>query len=120
PPLLWDATSMAPMKPEEFAAPVAGVLPATFTASLDGLLGVVDPSAKLPDGSDDPDATLPVRAHDKIAAIGTAVFNANNYLLNYGGKYSVLNNATFATHDSSGNVIPDATHPTAKIWVTFF
>ena len=91
PPLTFDAASMAPMQPSMFAQPVNGTLPAGFTASLDDWLGVVDPTKKLPDGSDDPDTTLPVRAHDKIAVVGTGVFSAQNYLQHYfDGTYNDL------------------------------
>jgi dienelactone hydrolase len=119
PPLTFDATSMAPMQPSKFAQPVGGALPAGFTASLDDYLGVADPTKKLPDGSDDPDIALPVRAHDKIAVLGTGVFQAQNYLQHYfDGTYNDIDHATFA-HDGSGNIIPAADHPTDSIWVTF-
>ena len=115
--LKWDATSMAPMGAVKFAAPVGGNLPAGFTASLDGWLGVVDAAAKLPDGTDDPDALLPVRAHDKIAALGTGVFDAINYLQVKGDGYGSLDHATFA-RDASGKIIPAPEKPTSKIWMT--
>ncbi|HEY3818881.1 MAG TPA: hypothetical protein VGL81_17035 [Polyangiaceae bacterium] len=119
PPLKFDAASMAPMHPAIFGAPVNGQLPAGFTASLDDWLGVVPLNAKLPDGSDDPDGTLPVRAHDKIAVVGTGVFSAQNYLQHYQGTtYGTLDEATFAT-DASGNIIPAPDAPTDSIWVTF-
>jgi hypothetical protein len=114
----WDAASLAPMGTARFARPIAGVLPPGFTASLDDYLGVVDPAAKLPDGTDDPDESLPVRAHDRIAAIGTAAFEAKNFLAAKGG-YDVLGHATFTT-DASGNIIPDPAKPTARIWATMF
>ncbi len=119
PPLKFDAASMAPMQPAVFGQPVNGQLPAGFTASLDAWLGVVASGAKLPDGSDDPDANLPVRAHDKIAVVGTGVFQAPNYLQHYQGTtYSTLDEATFAT-DSSGNIVPAPDAPTDAIWVSF-
>jgi dienelactone hydrolase len=119
PALKFDAPSMAPMQPSFFGQPVNGQLPAGFTASLDDWLGVVDPTAKLPDGSDDPDATLKVRAHDKIAVVGTGVFAAQNYLQHYQGtSYGALDQATFAT-DASGNIIPAPDAPTDSIWVSF-
>ena len=94
PPLTWDSASMAPMSPALFAAPVAGALPAGATASLDDWLGVVAASAKLPDGTDDPDGSLPVRAHDQIAAVGTGVFEATNWLTHYqGANYTVAGTA---------------------------
>ncbi|MEO6576683.1 MAG: hypothetical protein ABIP89_22745, partial [Polyangiaceae bacterium] len=117
PALAWDATSVAPMGATKFAAKVAGVLPAGFTASLDDYLGVVDPGAVLPDGSQDTDRDLPVHAHDKIAASGTAVFEATNFLQNKGG-YDVLDHATFSK-DAAGNIVPAPDSPKAKIWVTF-
>lgn len=117
PALRWDTESLAPMGKVAFAAPVGDVLPPGFTASLDDWLGVVDPKNKLPDGTDDPDASLPVRAHDKIAAIGTAVFDAPNFLLTRDG-YNDLENGTFA-RDASGKIVPAPEKPTAKIWVTF-
>lgn len=117
PTLAWDAASLLPMGNTRFAALVDGVLPSSFTASLDEYLGT-DTAPSLPNGQDDPNADLPVRAHDQIAAIGTAVFTAQNYLSAAGG-YTSLDQATF-TFDAMGNVIPDATKPTVPIWVTFF
>jgi dienelactone hydrolase len=119
PALEFDAGSMAPMQPAVFGQPVNGALPAGFTASLDDWLGVVASGAKLPDGSDDPDANLPVRAHDKIAVVGTGVFTAPNYLQHYqGATYGTLDEATFAT-DASGNILPAPDAPTDSIWVSF-
>lgn len=112
PPLAWDAASVAPMGAVKFAAKVGDVLPAGFTASLDDWLGVA--TKKLPDGTDDPDLKLDVRAHDAIAAVGTAVFNAANFLQNKGG-YDTFDHATFA-NDASGRVVLQAP---AKVWVTF-
>jgi hypothetical protein len=119
PALAWDAASMAPMGVARFAGTSMGTLPAGFTAGLDDWLGVVDPKNKLPDGSDDPDSTLPVRAHDAIAAVGTAVFESTNWLQHYydSADYTVLDHATFA-YGSDGKPMPAADHPTAKIWVT--
>jgi hypothetical protein len=119
PALAWDAASMAPMAASRFAGKAMGTLPAGFTAGLDDWLGVVDPKNKLPDGSDDPDSRLPVRAHDQIAAVGTAVFESTNWLQHYydGSDYTQLDHATFA-YGSDGKPTPAADHPTAKIWVT--
>ncbi len=117
PVLHWDAASLAPMGATKFAELQGGVLPAGFTASLDALFGVVSPTAKLPDGSDDPDSELPVRAHDKIAALGTAEFTAINFLVHKPGGYSDLDDATLA-HDATGKVIPAPGEETERIWVT--
>jgi dienelactone hydrolase len=117
PALTFDAASMAPMQPAFFAQPVGGQLPSGFTASLDDWLGVVSAPA-LPDGSDDPDTSLPVRAHDKIAVVGTGVFQANNYLAGYTNGYKNLDDATF-TYDSSGNIVPAPDAPKDSIWVSF-
>jgi hypothetical protein len=116
-PLAWDAASMAPMGAARFARKVNGVLPAGFTASLDDWLGVVAPTAKLPDGSDDPDDELPVRAHDKIAAVGSAIFEPANFLVHKPAGYSDLDDATLA-RDASGKVVPAPGDETEKIWVT--
>jgi dienelactone hydrolase len=116
PTLAWDAASMAPMGAAKFTN--VSPLPSGFTASLDDWLGV--PTApKLPDGTDDPDSLLPVRAHDAIDAIGTAVFDAVNYLSVRAGGYTDPEDANFA-RDSSGNIIPAPEQPTSKIWVTLF
>jgi hypothetical protein len=115
PALAWDAQSMAPMGATKFAALVGGVLPAGFTASLDDWLGVA--TDKLPDGTDDPDFTLPVRAHAQIAAIGSAVFDAVNFLAVRPTGYDDLEHATF-TYDAAGNIVPDPAVPTVKIWVS--
>jgi dienelactone hydrolase len=117
PTMKWDAASMAPMSPALFAAPVGGALPMPATASLDDWLGVA--TKKLPDGTDDPDGTLPVVAHDQIAVVATGVFAANNYLTHYqGANYTVAGTATFS-YDGSGNIVPAADAPTDKIWVSF-
>jgi len=119
PALKWDAQSMAPMSPAVFATSVGGNLPTGATASLDAWLGTVPPTAKLPDGTDDPDGNLSVRAHDQILEVGTGVFEATNWLANYGtGTYSDLDHATFTT-DASGKIQPAPDAPTDKIWVTF-
>jgi hypothetical protein len=116
PKLAWDATSMAPMGAMKFAAPVQNALPAGFTASLDDWLGV---APKLGSGADDPDwITTGVLPHDQIAAIGSAVFQAANFLTHAGADYTALDYATFA-RDASGNIIPDPAKPTQPIWVTF-
>jgi len=121
PPLKWDSASMAPMGATKFIATaseaVPGTLPTGWTATLDALLGKVT-APVLADGADDPNVDLPVRAHNKLAAIGTAVFQAQNYLSPSMG-YSVLDGATFS-FDANGNVVPNATNPTVPIWVTFF
>lgn len=116
--LSWKPEDTAPMVPARFAQKAAGILPAGFTAGLDDWLGVVDASAKLPDGSDDTDTALPVRGHDKIAAVGTAVFDAVNYLRVRDGKYNDLEHATFA-RDGSGAPVPAPEAPTSKVWITF-
>ena len=114
--LAWDSTSMAPMGAAKFTN--KSPLPTGFTASLDDWLGV--PSApKLPDGTDDPDGRLPVRAHDAIDAIGTAVFEGTNYLSVRPNGYADPDHANFA-RDASGKIVPAPEKPTDKIWVTFF
>jgi hypothetical protein len=115
PTLAWDATTMAPMGATKFAkvAPDGGTLPAGFTASTDAWLGVA--TQKLPDGTDDPDVNLPVRAHDQLAAVGTAVFSATSYLQVKPNSYDDVAHATFLYDDAGA---PVAQTP-VKIWVTF-
>lgn len=119
PKLAWTDADLAPMGAAKFAQkPTGGALPAGFAASLDDWLGVVAPAAKLPDGSDDTDTGLPVRAHDKIAAVGTAAFDAPNYLQEKGG-YSTLDHHTVLRDPQTGAFTPPPEKPTSKIWVTF-
>jgi hypothetical protein len=134
PTLSWDSATMAPMGAAKFAAVTtptedggtdagasdaaasdggAGGLPAGFTASLDDWLGVFPPSDRV-GGIDNPDTELPVRAHDKIAAVGTAVFSATSYLQVNSGGYS---NSSYATFDYEGGA-PVPQTP-VKIWITF-
>ncbi len=114
--LAWDTTSMAPMGATKFTSTTP--LPTGFTASLDDWLGVAA-APKLPDGTDDPDGKLPVRAHDAIDSIGTAVFNGVNYLNVRPNGYSDQDHANFA-RDANGKIVPAPEKPTDKIWVTFF
>jgi dienelactone hydrolase len=120
PTLKWDAADLAPMTAAKFAKPQGGgqTAPNGFTATLDAWLGVTPQDKKLPDGTDDPDENLPVRAHDKIAAVGTAVFDAINYLQVKEKKYDEVGHATLA-RDGSGKPIPAPEKPTSKIWITF-
>ncbi len=115
PTLAWDAPSMAPMGAAKFTS--KSPLPNGFTASLDDWLGVA--TQKLPDNTDDPDSLLPVRPHDAIDSIGTAVFDAINYLSVRPNSYVDPDNANFA-RDGSGKIVPAPEAPTDKIWVTFF
>lgn len=119
PALAWDAASVAPMTSAKFARVEDGeTLPTGFDASLDDWLGVLPEPKKLPDGTDDPDEELPVRAHDRIAAVGTAVFAATNWLQTKAAKYDDVDHATFA-RDAANKPIPAPDKPTNKIWVTF-
>jgi hypothetical protein len=114
PTLAWDAPTMAPMGATKFAA--ASPLPTGFTASLDDWLGV---APKLGDGSDDPDyLETNVLPHDRIAAIGTAVFQAANFLITKPGGYNDLDHASFA-RDGSGAIVPAPDRPTVPVWVSF-
>lgn len=117
PVLRWEPEVVAPMVPARFGKPAgADPLPAGFTATLDAWLGVA--TAKLEDDeTDDPDRDLPVRAHDKISAIGTGVFEAVNFLSTKGGNYDDPDFATFI-RDGSGAFVKNPDKPLVKIWVT--
>jgi dienelactone hydrolase len=117
PTLAWDADALAPMGAARFARQ-GDPLPDGFTATLDEWLGVMDPKHKLGDGTDDPDDTLPVRAHDAIEAVGTAVFDAPNFLRVKPMGYDDPEHATFA-RDASGKIVQSPDKPTNKVWVTF-
>ncbi len=117
PSLSFDAQALAPMGASRFSKLVNAALPAGFTASLDDWLGIVDPKNVLSDGQDDWDNQLPVRAHNKIAAWGTGVFDAANFLQTLPGGFEVPAQDHFA-RDGSGNIIPNPDAPTYKIWVS--
>ncbi len=113
----WDASSIAPMGAVKFAKPDnTSTVPPGFI-STDDWLGTVASTDKLMDGSDDPDVHLRVRAHDKIAALGTAVFDAVNFM-KMGGSVGDTDYHSF-TRDAQGNLIPSPDAPTAKIWISF-
>jgi hypothetical protein len=117
PVLKFDAASMAPMGAAKFAKVISGGnLPSGFTASLDDYFGVVAASAKLPDGTDDPDSNLPVRAHDQISVVSSGAFSAINFL-SHPSDYSTVGGVTFVK-DTSGNIVPAPDQPTEKIWST--
>jgi hypothetical protein len=117
PTLSFAAQDVAPMGAARFSKLVSGQLPSGFTASLDDWLGVVDAKNKLPDGTDDWDNQLPVRAHDKIAAWGTGVFDAANFLQSLPGGFDTPKQLHFV-RDASGNIIQNPDAPTYKIWVS--
>jgi dienelactone hydrolase len=113
PTLSWDPATIAPMGPGLFAAVTP--LPAGYTASLDDWLGT---PAKLPDGTDDPaNDQLTGCAHDAIAVMGTAVFQAPNLLVTSPMGYSDPTHQTFA-RSASGVPIVNPAQPTNKIWMT--
>ena len=113
PPVLkWDAVTLAPMGPGLFAnAP----LPSGYNATLDAWLGA---PAQLPNMTDDPaDDQLTGLAHDAIAAIGTAVFNAPNLLLENANGFNDPAHHTFA-RDAAGKPVVNPAKTTSKIWMT--
>jgi hypothetical protein len=115
PTLKWTAADLAPVQAAKFAnAP----LPEGWTATLDDLLGTPN---KLPDGTDDPDrgGDNPGTAHDAIGAIGTAVIDAPNFLIDKPAGYGDPDHGTFF-HDGAGKVAINPAKPTAKVWISFF
>ena len=115
PPVLkWDKASLSPMGLSLFAA---NALPASqgYVATLDEWLGT---PAKLPDSTDEPaDDQLTGRAHDAIAAVGTAVFNAPNVLIESAMTFNDPAHHTFF-RDTAGKPVITTSKPTSKIWMT--
>ena len=107
PALSWDAAKVAPMGATRFAQTTT----TGFTATLDEWLGAFPQGRKLPDGQDDPDEAIGPPAHDKIAALGTAVFDAPSWLRIKPGGYDDFEHATFSDDR--------ARQPDVKIWATF-
>ncbi len=114
PALDWKPASLAPMGAGLFAnAPLpAG---AAYTATLDAWLGA---PATLPDMTDDPaDDQATGRAHDALAAVGTAVYNAPNLLIESAMTFNDPAHHTFA-RDASGKPVVNPLKTTSKIWMT--
>jgi dienelactone hydrolase len=111
PKLEWNPEALAPMSAGLFSeAPLAG-----FTATLDAWLGK---PAKLPDGSDDPARDQSDgAAHDAIAAIGTAVFEAPNFLRVRPEGYQNAEHATVA-RDMAGRPTLSPERKTSKVWIS--
>lgn len=115
PPVLkWDAASLAPMGVGLFAnAPLP--IGKGYVDTLDAWLGT---SAQLPDTTDDPaDDQLTGRAHDALAVIGTAVYNAPSVLLESAMTFNDPAHHTFS-RDASGKPIVNPMKATSKIWMT--
>ncbi len=112
PTLSWDVAKLAPMGPGLFApAP----LPAGFTATLDDWLGT--PST-LPDTTDDPADDQPGgRAHKALAAVGTAVFDAPNLLVESPLGFEDPAHHTFA-RDAMGKPVRNPSKLSAKVWMS--
>lgn len=114
PTLKWDAASIAPMGVGLFAnAP----LPSGkgYVATLDQWLGT---PAQLGDNTDDPaDDQTTGLGHDALAAVGTAVFNAPNLLLENANGFNDATHHTFA-RDAAGKPVVNPAKTTAKIWMT--
>jgi hypothetical protein len=111
PALSWAAADIAPMGAALFAnAP----LPQGYTATLDAWLGKPD---KLQNGDDPAGDSTKGRAHDALAAIGTAVFDAPNFLVEDAKGFSSTKHHLFA-RDASGKIIANPDKPTSKVWVT--
>lgn len=111
PSLSWAPEDLAPMGYGVFGATAQ----AGHTATLDDWLGK---PGKLADGHDDPAADQATgAAHDALAVIGTAVFQAPNFLLEKAAGFSDPAHANVA-RDASGRPAINPDKPTSKIWVT--
>ncbi len=88
---------------------------AAYTATLDAWLGS---PATLADMTDDPaDDQTTGRAHDALAAVGTAVYNAPNLLIESAMTFNDPAHHTFA-RDASGKPVVNPLKATSKIWMT--
>lgn len=111
PNLNWDPAAIAPMH----AALFSDGMTAGYTATFDDWLGT---PAKLMDGTDDPAGDQEGGfGHDALRAMGTAVFDAPNALLEKEGKFNDLTHRTFA-RDANGKPIFNADKPSDKVWIT--
>ncbi len=111
PALSWDAAKIAPMGAGNFAA---DPLPPGFTATLDAWLGM----PVQVNGTDDPAGdSQSGRAHDAIAALGTAVFDAPNYLVEDPTGFKSTKHHLL-TRDASGKPVQNPDKPTSKVWMT--
>jgi dienelactone hydrolase len=111
PTLSWEPQKLAPMGYGVFGYQAF----AGYTATLDDWLGA---PAKLPDGGDDPARDQQTgAAHDAVAAIGTAVFDAPNFLLDQPMGYLDPTHANVA-RDAAGQPVINPAKPTSKVWVT--
>lgn len=119
PTLKWGAADVAPVQPVKFTSETP--LPAGWTASLDDLMGK---SSQLTIGGklvDDPNwgSENPGIAHDAIASMGVASFDAPSFLVYGPGKdFGLAQNGTWY-HGADGKLALNPAAPTAKIWVTF-
>jgi hypothetical protein len=112
PTLDWTPADILPMGPGLFAP---SPLPAGYTATLDAWLAT---PAKLGDSTDDPaDDQAAGKAHDAIAAVGTAVFQAPNVLIEAAKGYDDPTHHTFA-RDATGKPIINPAKQTSTIWMT--
>ncbi|WP_394838098.1 hypothetical protein LVJ94_14400 [Pendulispora rubella] len=124
PDLKWDEESVKPMKNAKFAG-TGTAIPTGFTDTIDAYLGYVatgTPRQTVGEGPakmDNPSTHLPIRAHDRIASIGTAVFESTSFLRKKEGGYRTIDHATFARTTDGKNDLDVGQHTPDKIWVTF-
>jgi hypothetical protein len=114
--LSFAPPDLAPVHAALFAAGSDADLPTGWTATLDAWLGQPD---KLPDGTDDP-ATDQGNgyAHDALAAVGHAVFDAPNFLReNAAMGYEDPQHHT-VYRDAAGKPAINPDRPTNKVWLT--
>ncbi|WP_394849751.1 hypothetical protein LZC95_20135 [Pendulispora brunnea] len=126
PDLKWDEESVKPMTNAKFAGAAGNPIPTGFTDTIDAYLGYVKPETETPRpkvgtgpaAMDNPSTHFPIRAHDRIASIGTAVFESTSFLRSKGG-YRTIDHATFGRTTDGKNDLDVAQRTTEKIWVTF-
>ncbi|WP_394847243.1 hypothetical protein LZC95_07215 [Pendulispora brunnea] len=115
PTLAWTQQATGPLSAARFGGTGAAE---GWTATLDEYLGTVADANKLPApfSQDNPSTHLPVRAHDKLASISTAAFEAVSFLQAKSGGYTTPGHATFAR--KADGTLDTSVSSKARIWVT--
>ena len=114
PTIAWTQAATTPLTATRFGGTGATE---TWTATLDEYLGTATAKLDPPLSQDNPSTHLPVRAHDQLASISTAAFEAVSFLQAKSGGYTTPGHATFAR--KADGSLDTSVSSKAKIWATF-